>query len=155
VAALGYAQTFYMLPVSLFGMSIAAAELPELSRAGGNAAEPLRRRVTAGLRQMAVFVVPSAIGYLLLGDVIVGAMYQRGDFVRADTLLVYLILAGYSIGPAGVHGHAPLRVRALRAGRHRRRQRSPCCASISAAPRRRSWRRWSRWRRSAASPSAG
>jgi hypothetical protein len=44
VAALGYAQTFYMLPVSLFGMSIAAAELPELSRAGahGSEAEPLR-----------------------------------------------------------------------------------------------------------------
>jgi putative peptidoglycan lipid II flippase len=98
VAALGYAQTFYMLPISLFGMSIAASELPELSRAGGGEAEPLRRRVTAGLRQMAVFVVPSAVGYLLLGDVIVGAMYQRGDFVRGDTLLVYLILAGYSIG---------------------------------------------------------
>src|SRR5690606_3243945 len=31
VAALGYAQTLYMLPVSLFGMSVAAAELPELA----------------------------------------------------------------------------------------------------------------------------
>jgi putative peptidoglycan lipid II flippase len=98
VAALGYAQTFYMLPVSLFGMSIAASELPELSRAGGGEAEPLRRRVEAGLRQMAVFVVPSAVGYLLLGDVIVGAMYERGDFVRSDTLLVYMILGAYSIG---------------------------------------------------------
>jgi putative peptidoglycan lipid II flippase len=98
VAALTYAQTFYMLPVSLFGMSIAASELPELSRAGGTEAEPLRRRVEAGLRQMAVFVVPSAMGYLLLGDVIVGAMYERGAFVRADTMLVYLILAGYSLG---------------------------------------------------------
>jgi putative peptidoglycan lipid II flippase len=98
VAALGYAQTFYMLPVSLFGMSIAASELPELSRAGGGEAEPLRRRVEAGLRQMAVFVVPSAVGYLLLGDVIVGAMYERGDFVRSDTLLVYMILGGYSLG---------------------------------------------------------
>jgi putative peptidoglycan lipid II flippase len=98
VAALSYAQTFYMLPVSLFGMSIAAAELPELSRAGGGAAEPLRRRVAAGLRQMAVFVVPSVIGYLALGDIIIGAMYERGAFGRGDTILVYLILAGYSIG---------------------------------------------------------
>jgi putative peptidoglycan lipid II flippase len=98
VAALGYAQTFYMLPVSLFGMSIAAAELPELSRAGGSEAEPLRLRVSAGLRQMAVFVVPSAVGYLLLGDVILAAMYERGDFLRSDTLLVYLILAGYAVG---------------------------------------------------------
>ena len=98
VAALSYAQTFYMLPVSLFGMSIAAAELPELSRTGGGEAEPLRRRVAAGLRQMAVFVVPSVIGYLAFGDIIIGAMYQRDAFTRADTILVYLILAGYSIG---------------------------------------------------------
>ena len=98
VAALSYAQTFYMLPVSLFGMSIAAAELPELSRTGGGEAEPLRQRVAAGLRQMAVFVVPSVIGYLAFGDIIIGAMYQRDAFTRADTILVYLILAGYSIG---------------------------------------------------------
>jgi putative peptidoglycan lipid II flippase len=98
LAALGYAQTFYMLPVSLFGMSIAASELPELSRAGGEHTEPLRRRVEAGLRQMAVFVVPSVVGYLVLGDIILGAMYERGDFDRADTMLVYLILAAYSIG---------------------------------------------------------
>jgi putative peptidoglycan lipid II flippase len=98
VAAIAYAQTFYMLPVSLFGMSIAAAELPELSRAGGNEAEPLRRRVESGLRTMAVFVVPSAIGYVLLGDLIIGGMYERGDFVRADTILVWLILGAYSIG---------------------------------------------------------
>ncbi|HSJ26514.1 MAG TPA: murein biosynthesis integral membrane protein MurJ [Longimicrobiales bacterium] len=100
VAALSYAQTFYMLPVSLFGMSIAAAELPELSRQsrGAGTEEPLRRRVSAGLRQMAVFVVPSAVGYLLLGDIILGAVFERGDFDRADTLLVWFILGGYAVG---------------------------------------------------------
>jgi putative peptidoglycan lipid II flippase len=99
VAALGYAQTFYMLPVSLFGMSIAAAELPELSRQRSDGGEEvLRQRISAGLRQMAVFVVPSAVGYLLLGDIILGAVYERGDFVRSDTLLVWFILGGYSLG---------------------------------------------------------
>jgi putative peptidoglycan lipid II flippase len=97
VAAIAYAQTFYMLPVSLFGMSIAAAELPELSR-GTHGSDALRQRVAAGLRQMAVFVVPSAIGYLVLGDVILALMYERGEFVRADTLLVWFILAAYSVG---------------------------------------------------------
>jgi putative peptidoglycan lipid II flippase len=99
VAALGYAQTFYMLPVSLFGMSIAAAELPELSRQRSEGAEEaLRQRVSGGLRHMAVFVVPSAIGYILLGDIILAAIYERGDFDRSDTLLVWFILGGYSIG---------------------------------------------------------
>lgn len=98
VAALGYAQTLYVLPISLFGISVAAAELPELSRQRGSAAEVLRTRVNAGLRQIAVYVVPSFIGFLLLGDIIVAALFQTGDFGRDDTLLVYAVLAGYTLG---------------------------------------------------------
>lgn len=98
VAALGYAQTLYLLPVSLFGMSVAAAELPELARRRGGEAEALQRRVNAGLRQIAFLVVPSVLGYLALGDVIVAALYETGDFGRGDTLLVTLVLAGYTVG---------------------------------------------------------
>jgi len=97
VAALNYAQILYVLPVSLFGMSIAAAELPELSREGASP-EVLSARLAVGLGRIAFFVVPSAVGFLLLGDVIVGALLQRGEFVRVDTLLVTLILMSYSIG---------------------------------------------------------
>lgn len=98
VAALGYAQTLYILPISLFGMSVAAAELPELSRQRAGAIDALRDRVNGGLRQIAFFVVPSVIGYVVLGDVIVAALYQSGDFGARDTILVYLVLAGYSLG---------------------------------------------------------
>src|SRR3712207_1576691 len=62
VAALGYAQSLYTLPVSLFGISVSAAELPEMSSATGEesaVAEKLRTRLEAGLRQIAVFIVPS------------------------------------------------------------------------------------------------
>lgn len=98
IAVLGYAQTFYMLPISLFGMSVAAAELPELSREGGGDNERIAGRLSAGLRQIALLVVPSMIGYLVLGDVIVAALYQRGSFTRADTIIVALALGGYSLG---------------------------------------------------------
>ena len=98
VAALGYATTLYVLPVSLFGLSVAAAELPELSRRREGDVEVLRQRVNGGLRQIAFFVVPSVAGYVILGDVIVAALYQTGDFDRNDTLFVWLVLAGYSIG---------------------------------------------------------
>ena len=97
-AALGYAQTIYILPYSLFGMSVAAAELPELARRGIAEAGALRRRISTGLRQIALFIIPSTVGFITLGDVIVGALYQRGDFVRADTLLVWVVLAGYTLG---------------------------------------------------------
>lgn len=98
VAALGYANTLYVLPVSLFGMSVAAAELPELARRREGDAAVLRQRVNFGLRQIAFLVVPSVAGYLVLGDVIVAALYQTGDFGRADTVFVALVLAGYTIG---------------------------------------------------------
>ncbi|MGQ0561422.1 MAG: murein biosynthesis integral membrane protein MurJ [Gemmatimonadota bacterium] len=98
IAAIGYAQTFYMLPISLFGMSVAAAELPELARQGGEDVKPLIERISAGLRRIAFLVVPSTVGYILLGDVVVAALYQRGNFDRSDTILVAAVLGAYSIG---------------------------------------------------------
>jgi putative peptidoglycan lipid II flippase len=101
VAALGYAQSLYTLPVSLFGISVSAAELPEMSSAVGEEteiAEKLRARLDAGLRQIAVFIVPSSMGFLALGDVMVGALYQNGKFGRADSVYVWAILAGSSVG---------------------------------------------------------
>jgi putative peptidoglycan lipid II flippase len=101
LASLVYAQTLYTLPVSLFGMSVSAAELPALSSAIGESDEVhvyLRNRLNAGLRQIAFFVIPSAIAFLALGDVIAGAIYQTGQFTRRDSLYVWAILAGYAIG---------------------------------------------------------
>lgn len=97
VAALNYAQTLYVLPVSLFGMAVAAAELPELAREESSAAA-LRTRLAGGLGRIAFFVVPSAVAYLLLGDVIIAALLQRGRFEPADTHLVQFILAAYAVG---------------------------------------------------------
>ncbi|MEX2282374.1 MAG: murein biosynthesis integral membrane protein MurJ [Gemmatimonadota bacterium] len=98
IAILAYAQTLYMLPVSLFGMSVAAAELPELARNRQAAGDVIARRVNAGLAQIAVLIVPSVVGYLLLGDVIVAALFERGEFTRDDTISVTLVLIAYSIG---------------------------------------------------------
>lgn len=108
VAALTYAQTIYTLPVSLFGMSVSAAELPLMSGAIGNdeeVADLLRARLDSGLRQIAFFVLPSAVAFLLIGDVIVAAIYQTGQFVRADAIYVWGILAGSALGlPASTFG---------------------------------------------------
>jgi len=98
VALLGYAQTFYMLPISLFGMSVAASELPELSRMRAEAEARLAARVSAALRRVAFFLIPSALGYLVLGDLAVGALYETGAFDSADTLATWGILAAFSLG---------------------------------------------------------
>jgi putative peptidoglycan lipid II flippase len=97
VSGLSTAQTLYMLPVSLFGMSVSAAELPEMSSALGDHGY-LNRRLNNGLRQIAFFVVPSAMGFLALGDVIAAGLFQHGHFTHADAVYVWGILAGSSVG---------------------------------------------------------
>ena len=104
VTGLTNAQLLYTLPVSLFGISISAAELPAMS---GDAArgtdadgryEALRARIDSGLRRLAFFVVPSAVAFAALGDVLAAALLQRGRFRPEDSLYVWGILAGSSIG---------------------------------------------------------
>jgi putative peptidoglycan lipid II flippase len=93
------AQTLYTLPVSLFGMSVSAAELPAMAGAlGPGGEEVLRGRLDAGLRRIAFFVVPSSVAFLALGDVIAAALFQTGRFSYADAVFVWGILAGSSVG---------------------------------------------------------
>jgi putative peptidoglycan lipid II flippase len=104
VSAVMYAQMLYLLPVSLFAMSVSAAELPAMSSAVGGEEEirvAIRRRLAAGLRRIAYFVIPSAIGLLVLGDVIIAALYQRGEFTREDTVWVWQIVGVAALGLLG------------------------------------------------------
>jgi putative peptidoglycan lipid II flippase len=90
-----------LLPVSLFGMSVSAAELPAMSGLAfedREGLEPLRRRLDAGLRQIAFFIVPSAAAFLALGDVIAAALFQTGRFSHDDAVYVWGILAGSAVG---------------------------------------------------------
>lgn len=98
VAALTYAQVLYLLPISLFGMAVAAAELPELARLGRTGRAAIRQRLAAGSDRVTFFVAPTVAIYLLAGDVVVGALLQRGEFDAADTRLVWFVLAAFSLG---------------------------------------------------------
>ena len=101
VSALNYGQVFYMLPVSLFGLSVAAAELPSMSRATALADDveaTLRRRLNSGLRQIAFLVVPSSAAFIAIGDVIVALVYQSGHFTHRDAVYVWSVLVGSAVG---------------------------------------------------------
>jgi len=99
VTGLANAQLLYTLPVSLFGMSVSAAELPAMAGEAGTAgANALRDRLNRGLRQIAFFVVPSAMAFLALGDVIAAALLQTGRFTHTDAEYVWGILAGSAVG---------------------------------------------------------
>jgi putative peptidoglycan lipid II flippase len=91
----------YLLPVSLFGMAVSAAELPAMSSMGGDdatIAAALRTRVAAGLRRLTFFVVPSAVAFLALGGVLAELIFRSGRFTAADANYVWGILAGSAVG---------------------------------------------------------
>jgi putative peptidoglycan lipid II flippase len=101
VTGLTNAQLLYTLPVSLFGISVAAAELPAMAGLAGvdeESGERLRQRLEAGLRRIAFFIVPSSMAFLALGDVVAAALLQTGRFERADAVYVWGILAGSAVG---------------------------------------------------------
>jgi putative peptidoglycan lipid II flippase len=105
VSVLGYAQTIYLLPVSLFGMSVAAAELPQMSSAIGSRDEinaSLRKRLQSGVRQVAFFIIPTVAAFVLIGRALVAAIYQTGHFGKADSVYVWYVLAGSAIGMLAV-----------------------------------------------------
>ena len=108
VGAMSNAQTLYLLPVSLFGMAVSAAELPEMSSAtGGEAvrAEQLQNRLRGALRRIVFLVVPSAVAFVMIGRSIVGLLFETGRFSAANTETVWIILAGSAIGlSAGTQG---------------------------------------------------
>jgi putative peptidoglycan lipid II flippase len=101
VALMGYAQNLAILPVSLFGASVSAAELPAMAGVIGAAHEvaaTLRARLDTGLQRIAFFIVPSAVSFVVLGDIIAAAVYRTGRFTREDAAWVWAIMAGSAVG---------------------------------------------------------
>jgi putative peptidoglycan lipid II flippase len=100
VGAIAYAQRLYLLPVALFGMSVAAAALPDLARrthAGADVGQ-LGDRLGAAVAQTGFLVLPSAVALSVLSLPVVAAFYQTGEFGVRDVALVATVLAVYALG---------------------------------------------------------
>ncbi|MDG2907575.1 MAG: murein biosynthesis integral membrane protein MurJ [Acidimicrobiales bacterium] len=96
VAALLSAQALYLLPLSLFAMSVAAAELPEMSRVVDPSV--LASRASDALRRTAFFTLFSGVAYVAVGELVVEALFGWGAFDADDARVVWLVLAAYSLG---------------------------------------------------------
>lgn len=101
VSALTYGQVLYLLPISVFGMAVAAAELPELARLGAAGRGQMRERLVTGLERITFYVAPTAAIYVFAGDVVVGALLERGEFGPADTRLVWFVIGAFALGLLG------------------------------------------------------
>ena len=102
VSWLGYAFRFMQLPLGLFGVAIASATLPSISRsAGAGNLEEFRRTLSKSLGMVFLLTLPSSIGLIVLGDTMIGAIYQGGKFQAFDTQQTALALSCYAVGLAG------------------------------------------------------
>jgi putative peptidoglycan lipid II flippase len=104
VATLDRVQVLYLLPISVFALSIAAADLPELSRELGQSAL-MTRRLAVGAERVALFLVFSAVAFIFGGRLIVSALFENGqEFLRDDAIVAWVVLGTYSLGlvPSGL-----------------------------------------------------
>ena len=97
IAALFRAQILYLLPVSLFAMSIAAAELPEMSRLADDPVA-MAHRTRLAMRRVAFWMLMTAVVYVAAGDLVVGLLFEGGVFESADTILVWFVVGTYALG---------------------------------------------------------
>jgi putative peptidoglycan lipid II flippase len=97
IAYLDRAQVLYLMPISVFAVSVAAADLPELARERDNR-ERMHERLVVGAARVLLFLVFAVVAFVVLGRQIVGALYQRVNFTAEDTYVVWLVLAAYSLG---------------------------------------------------------
>jgi putative peptidoglycan lipid II flippase len=100
LATLAYAQTLYMLPISLFGMSISASELPAMSSALGTReqiAEQLRERLRVSSARVAYFILPTCGAFLIFGADILSALFGGGRFDAQAVFASQWALIGYSL----------------------------------------------------------
>ena len=102
VSWLSYAFRVMYLPIGLFGVSVAAAAVPLLSRHGAQKdLAGMRDTVSRALRLTLAINVPATVGLMVLGVPIVELIFERGAFTGADTSATAAALLLYAPGLAG------------------------------------------------------
>jgi len=102
VSWLGYAFRFMQLPLGVFGVAIASASLPAISRSAAlTRMDEFRDTIAQSLGMILLLTIPSSVGLAVLGESMIGTIYQWGRFGPADTHQTALALTGFSVGLAG------------------------------------------------------
>ena len=136
VSWLTYAFRLIYLPIGLFGVSIATASLPSVSRhAALDDLAGIRRTVSRGLAMMLMLNVPATLGLVVLARPIVELLFEHGRFTAADTEATAAALQLYAVGLVGYSAARIIsptfyalrqsRTPVVGERRHHRRQRPP------------------------------
>ena len=102
VSWLGYAFRFMQLPLGLFGVAIASASLPAISRSAAADDMPgVRDTLSHSLALVMLLTIPSAVGLAVLGESMITLIYQHGAFTPFATHQTAIALSCYAVGLTG------------------------------------------------------
>ena len=99
ISALNYAWLLAMMPMALFGVSIATAVFPTMAhQAATDSIDHLQSTLYSSLRYILFLIIPASVGLILLREPLVSLLLQRGEFTEAATDITASALLFYSIG---------------------------------------------------------
>jgi putative peptidoglycan lipid II flippase len=102
VSWLSYAFRLMQFPIGVFGVAIATATLPAVSRSAAmKEIDDFRHTIAGSVRLALLMTIPSAVGLAVLSRPIIALIYERGGFTSADTAHTAGALTFYAVGLAG------------------------------------------------------
>lgn len=99
ITALYYSNRLMQLPLALFAISMVTVALPQMSsEAVSNNYDELKQTLIQSIRNITFFILPAAIGLIILGKPIIKVLFERGKFTQQATYMTYSCLTFYSLG---------------------------------------------------------
>ncbi|MDD5136370.1 MAG: murein biosynthesis integral membrane protein MurJ, partial [Candidatus Omnitrophica bacterium] len=99
VAALYYANRVWQLPLAIFGIALAQAALPMMSRhVALNEKEKLKGTLAFSLNVLSFILIPATVGLIVLRVPITKVLFERGAFTAYSTQITATALLFYAVG---------------------------------------------------------
>jgi putative peptidoglycan lipid II flippase len=105
ISFLYYADRVMEFPLGVFGVALASASLPAMSRqAASGDHRAVASTLSFALRMSAFIAMPATVGLILLREPITRVLFERGRFGPLETAATAAALAGYAVGLVGFSG---------------------------------------------------
>lgn len=102
VSALNFSHRLVQLPLGIFGVAVATASLPQLSRLfNEKKTSDFSHNVVAAVRMNFFLLLPATLGLIFLAEPLVAILFEHGQFSRRSTEITAYALQFYAIGILG------------------------------------------------------
>jgi len=99
VSWLYYADRLVQFPLGVFAIAISTASLPSLSRqVAENDLDEFKGTLGHALRLVFFISIPAMVGLIILGELIIQLLFERGAFDAQSTAMTARALVFYSLG---------------------------------------------------------